>query len=218
MSDVSIYCPYCHRYTSLSVAPTVVHYRDHDLEASVIYTDPRDSSNWWIGLCNSCKEAVLVRSKGSSLWRILPDPLPSPTDERIPEPMRTDLMEAKVCYSAKAYRGCAVVARRAVQSACIERGAGKDKKLEVQLDELHSKGVITTGLRDWGHSVRWIGNDAAHPDSPPVVDKDAEDILKLAEEFLRLIYVTPKIAKEQAEKRTPTRQDGRKNEKKKEQR
>jgi hypothetical protein len=86
--------------------------------------------------------------------------------------------------------------------------------LELQLDELHSKGVITKDLRDWGHSVRWIGNDAAHPDSPKVEEKDADDILKLAEEFLRVIYVTPKIAKAQAERRGPKRQDGRKNEKK----
>jgi len=214
MSGVSIYCPYCHRYTSLTVAPIIVHYRDNELEGSAIYTDPRDGSNWWIGVCNSCKEAVLVRSKGSSLWRISPDPLPSPTDERIPNPMRGDLAEAKTCYSVRVFRGCAVIARRAIQSACIDKGANSSDKLERQLEDLSLKGVITKELASWGHSVRWIGNDAAHPDSPKVEEKDADDILKLAEEFLRVIYVTPKIAKDQADKRAPARKDGRKNEKK----
>jgi hypothetical protein len=164
MSDVSIYCPYCHRFTSLNVAPTTIEYGDRQLRASVIYTDPRDESEWWIGICNSCKEGVLVHTKNGYSTKIYPDPLPSPTDERIPDPMRTDLAEAKTCYSAHAFRGCAVVARRAIQSACIERGAAKNKKLELQLDELHSGGVITKDLKNWGHSVRWIGNDAAHPD------------------------------------------------------
>jgi hypothetical protein len=132
--------------------------------------------------------------------------------------MRADLAEAKVCCGARAFRGCAVIARRAIQSACIDKGANRNDKLERQLDELCSKGVITNELGSWGHSVRWIGNDAAHPDSPQVEEKDADDILKLAEEFLRVIYVTPKIAKEQAEKRAPARRDGGKIKKKKESR
>jgi DNA replicative helicase MCM subunit Mcm2 (Cdc46/Mcm family) len=36
-----------------------------------------------------------------------------------------------------------------------------------------------------------------------VKKEDAEDILKLAEEFLEAIYVTPKIAEEQAKLRAP---------------
>jgi len=134
-------------------------------------------------------------------WRAYPSPMPSPTDDRIPNPMRSDLVEAKVCFSAEAFRGCAVLARRAIQSACINRGAGKRKKLELQIDGLYAKGVITESLKKWAHVVRWIGNDAAHPDSRAVEKKDAEDIQKLAEEFLNAIYVTPKIAEEQTKKR-----------------
>lgn len=214
MSSVSIYCPYCHRYTSLSVAPTTIHSGGRDYEGSAIYNDPRNDTEWWVGICNSCQEAVLVHSMNGELIRVYPDPLPSSTDERIPDPIRADLAEAKTCYSAHAFRGCAVIARRAIQSACIDKGANSSDKLERQLEELSLKGVITKELASWGHSVRWIGNDAAHPDSPKVEEKDADDILKLAEEFLRVIYVTPKIAKEQADKRAPGRRDGRKNEKK----
>jgi hypothetical protein len=194
------------------MAPTTV----GQYEGSAIYVDPRDRSVWWIGICNSCKDAVLVHGAGQEVWHISPDPLPSPTDERIPDPMRGDLAEAKTCYSVHAFRGCAVIARRAIQSACIDRGANRSNRLETQLDELSSKGVITKELASWGHSVRWIANDAAHPDSLKVEEKDADDILKLAEEFLRVIYVTPMIAKEQADKRGPARQDERKNERKQE--
>lgn len=137
-------------------------------------------------------------------WTVYPAPLPSPTDERIPDPMRKDLTEAKMCHSVDAFRACAVLARRAIQSACIDKGAGKGKDLYAQLDELKERGVITEDLRKWGHIVRWGGNDAAHPDSPEVNEKDSKEVLELAEQFLNVIYVTPKIAEEQAKKRGKT--------------
>lgn len=110
-------------------------------------------------------------------------------------------MEAKICFSAGAFRGCAVLARRSIQSACIEKGADKHNKLERQLEELYDKRVITETLWKWAHSVRWIGNDAAHPEAEEVGKEDAEDILKLAESFLDYTYVTPAIADKQREKR-----------------
>lgn len=42
--------------------------------------------------------------------------------------------------------------------------------------------------------VRWIGNDAAHPNKDKVEREDAEDILSLAEQFLQVLYVAPAIA------------------------
>jgi len=65
-----------------------------------------------------------------------------------------------------------------------------------QIEELANEGVITSELKEWAHVVRWVGNDAAHPDSLEVTEEDAEDILKLAEQFLHVLYVTPAIARE----------------------
>ena len=199
MSDipVSIYCPYCHRHTSL-------HHTTNRVEiASGTYSIPADwqqgeNAVWWIGMCNNCRRPVLVLNDGSQVY---PNPMPSPTDERIPNPMRSDLMEAKMCFSAKAFRGCAVMARRAIEASCIQKGASKNRELYQQIDELKENGVITEDLRKWGHSVRWIANDAAHPDSAEVTEEDAKDILHLAEQFLHVIYVTPEIAEEQIKKR-----------------
>ena len=126
---------------------------------------------------------------------MIPPPLPSPTDSRIPEPMRQDLIEAKECFSIDAYRACAVMARRSMQAACIDKGAVKDKLVE-QLAELLNSGKITNDLKEWADVVRWVGNDAAHPNKEKVTSVEAEDILKLAEQFLHVLYVAPAIAKE----------------------
>ena len=189
---ISIFCPYCHKYTSLTAATQRVSTgTGRDVIVRVEWKDS-DKEPWWIGLTNCCQSPVLIHEEGDIIY---PTPLPSPTDKRIPESIRQDLEEAKMCFSINAYRACAVMARRAMQSACIEKGATKDS-LSDQLKELASNGVITKELKEWADVVRWVGNDSAHPNAEKVTKEDADDILKLAEQFLHVLYVTPAIARE----------------------
>jgi len=90
-----------------------------------------------------------------------------------------------------------------MQAAYIDKGAAKEKLVE-QLHELAANRIITNDLKEWADVVRWVGNDAAHPDKQPVTDKDAIYILNLAEQFLHVIYVAPAIAQEQRTKRGKT--------------
>ena len=55
-------------------------------------------------------------------------------------------------------------------------------------------------MKEWGHEVRLVGNDAAHPKKPEkdtvVTKEDAEEILQLLEQFTQTLYVAPAIAEE----------------------
>jgi len=199
---VSIFCPYCKNHTSLTPAPATPRtiktgFGFEEIKTTAVWQRAHQKDRWWIGICNYCNEPVLVHNVGDIVY---PNPLPSPTDERIPETIRQDLNEAKICLSINAYCACAVMARRAIQSACIDKEATKEK-LSEQLQELASNAIITRDLKEWADVVRWVGNDAAHPNSGGVSKGDAEDILKLAKQFLDVIYVAPAIAKEQRTKR-----------------
>lgn len=99
-----------------------------------------------------------------------------------------------MAFSVGCYRAAAVMARRAIQQACIAKGAVKGD-LVVQITELTKMGLITKDLEEWATVVRWIGNDAAHPNKDVVAKDDAEDTLKLAEQFLHVLFVTPALAK-----------------------
>jgi len=187
---VSIYCPYCRRYTSLTPAPRA-------MDSYTCIWEREHNDIWWIGICNYCKRPVLVHNEGDTVY---PYPLPSPSDEKIPEDIRKDLDEAKMCFSVGAYRACAVMARRAMQSSCIDKGSSKNKLVD-QLQELADNGIITKDLKKWADVVRWVGNDAAHPGNEEVFQEDAKDILNLAEQFLHVVYVAPAIAKERKSKR-----------------
>jgi len=193
---VSIYCPYCKRHTSLTPAPRTVEC-GYDKLRTICLWERGYNDIWWIGICNYCKQPVLVHNKGDIIY---PQPLPSPSDERIPENIRKDLDEAKICFSVGAFRACAVMARRAMQSACINKGSSKDRLVD-QLEELARNGIITRDLKEWADVVRWVGNDAAHPGKEEVSQEDAKDILSLAEQFLHVVYVAPAIAKERKSKR-----------------
>lgn len=200
---VSIYCPFCNQRTSLKEAP--VYYNDPDytgygggkIKNAKAKWQKNANESWWIGICNFCREPVLVLNDGEKIY---PAPLPSPTDSRIPPEVRNDLDEAKKCFSVGAYRASAVMSRRAIQSACIAKGVA-NKRLVDQLSEMASKGIITKDLKDLADTVRWVGNDAAHPDSQEVTKQDAKEILHLAEEFLKVIFVAPAIVQEQKKKR-----------------
>jgi len=193
---LSIYCPYCHRHTSVDPAPVKVE-RNYEKWYVGALWKKNSQETWWMGVCNHCDNPVLILGRGH---RIYPTPLPSPTDENIPEAIRNDLDEAKMCFSVSAWRGAAVMARRAMQSAAIEKGATKSRLVD-QIEELKNKGLITVDLKEWADVVRWVGNDAAHPGNDNVTSNDAEDILKLAEQFLHVLYVAPALAKAIRKKR-----------------
>lgn len=190
---VSIYCPHCHRLTALRMA----RYRDRDGTNTSAITNEIEDNVWWIGICNGCNRPVLVHDEGDTIY---PHPLPSPSDSNIPDDMRADLDEAKMCFAVNCFRACTVVARRCVQRACISKGARGDKLVD-QIQDLTRSGQITKDLEEWVTVVRFIGNDGAHPNVENVTDEEAQDCLKLAEQFLHVLFVTPAIAQARREKK-----------------
>lgn len=188
---VAIYCPHCKRHTAPSPAPVRVEGEyGRDFMVSAVWRK-RPGEQWWIGICNGCDQPLLILNAG---MRIYPHPLPSPTDTNIPSEIARDLDEAKMCFSVECYRACAVMARRCIQSACIAKGA-RTGDLINQISELEKTGIITKDVQDWATVVRWVGNDSAHPGKKQVTKDDAEDCLKLAEQFLHIVFVTPAVAK-----------------------
>ncbi len=185
---MSIYCPYCHKYTSLTI------------KASCGISTGR----WEIGECNSCHFVVLVHNEGRG--GIYPNPLPKAIDNRIKEAIKKDYEEANLCFSVNAYRAASVMARRALQSICLDKGAKENDNLQDQIDWLFAQGIVTKDLKEWAHEVRFVGNNAAHPKKPendqPISKEDAEDILQLLDQFCQVLYVAPAIAEERKKLRS----------------
>ncbi len=196
----SIYCPYCHKHTALSVADGW-NYSDNMREGESIFFN--EQGKWWIGVCNGCGKCVLIRepTRSDHLFNteIYPYPLPKPINDKIPDFLKNDLEEASKCLSISAYRGTASLARRVLQLICIDKGAKKVRLLD-QIYELGEMGIITKDMIEWAHAIRWVGNDASHPEKNEVEKDDAEEILSLVEQMIHILYIAPTIAKEKREK------------------
>ncbi|MEL7500177.1 MAG: DUF4145 domain-containing protein [Planctomycetota bacterium] len=196
--NVSIYCPHCHRHTALSPAPVEVERGYDTMHVAAVWRKSQyQHDTWWIGVCNFCDEPCLVRSNGVTVY---PNPIPQPTDERVPEAIRKDLDEAKSCFQVNAYCGAAVMARRVIQQVAIDKGC-TGGNLVNQIEQLASNGTITNDIKEWATVVRWVGNDAAHPNPTPVEEADAKDIIDLAEQLLQIVYVAPAIAQNRRQER-----------------
>ncbi len=191
--SVSIYCPFCHRHTALRTGVNRItdeygHHREIPAIANV------SNFIWWIGICNSCEGAVLVRNQGDIIF---PGTQPSPSDPRIPDSLRRAMDESKKCASVSCYHAAVVMARRSIEIACVEKGCNPKSNLVQQISCLKSKGLITEMIEQWAAAVRLIGNEGAHNSNEPISKEDAEDCLHLAEQLIHVLYVTPSIAGKQ---------------------
>lgn len=176
----TMHCPHCHVHTSITPTNT-----GGGTQAA---TQDDFRGLWWIGRCNNCKNFVLVHNEGNTIW---PSPFPSPTAKEIPQSVRENLLEAKRCASVNAWRAGVVMCRRALQMACIDKGASDSDNLVAQINQLKANSVITADLHEWATVVRWVGNDGAHPGGAQVDKEDAENMLDLTEQFLHVLYVAP---------------------------
>src|SRR5262249_36249585 len=75
-----------------------------------------------------------------------------------------------------------VMARRALEQAtdAMKKGFTRDDNLKKRIDSLAKDGTITEQLRDWAHTIRDLGNDAAHDDFG---EREAREITEFAETF-----------------------------------
>jgi hypothetical protein len=117
----------------------------------------------WIGVCSdpTCRAPALIFDDGQ---RVYPRPLPQRVeDQSIPEAIRHAIFEARKCHTAGAYFAAVVMARRAIQAACLAKGA-EGKTLHDQITSLKNKGEISQKTERRFNAVRSLGNAAAHPE------------------------------------------------------
>ena len=151
-------------------------------------------------VCQSCQGVIFVAANRNPQNGFLTYkesyPLGNPeasVDKTIPAGVRDDYVEALRCRSVSAYKATVVMCRRALQASCRNFKA-EGKKLIHQIDDLATKGKITTALKEMAHDVRDIGNEGAHPDEDGlgnVTPEDADDIIEFTRQYFEHVYVMP---------------------------
>lgn len=158
-----------------------------------------------MGACNNedCREPVLIRQICNVVNKVLPTPQADAVSNDVPEPMKSDLFEARVCVAAGAFNASVTMARRALQQSLRGQRA-EGRLLTAQIDDAARQQIITPTQRAFAHSVRWVGNVGAHGaheadeaaleegESPHNVTlAEAEAVLDLLSTLFHSIYEVP---------------------------
>ncbi|MFX1396850.1 MAG: DUF4145 domain-containing protein [Promethearchaeota archaeon] len=200
----SAFCPHCNQHSLFTLIENNVQWQIRQncgKRPYCVYLES-EGNYWWMAECHSCNKLVLILNNGE---RIYPSPQPKPSDENIPENVRKDLNEAKMCMTVSCFRASTAMCRRALETCCIDKGADENKNLQGKIEELFTLGILTTDIKDWANTVRWVGNDAVHINANEVGKDDAEDILKLAEQIFHIVYIAPAIAQKRQIKRSQSK-------------
>jgi hypothetical protein len=100
--------------------------------------------------------------------------------------------------TVEAYKATAAMCRRALQGACIDKGASPKKRLVNQIDEVIQTAKVHASLKEWADAIRLVGNAGAHPGDDGldnVTAEEAGDLLAFTEQFLGLTYVVTELVR-----------------------
>ena len=122
-------------------------------------------------------------------WRTMVSPAESPRalHESAPEAVRSLFAEASKCEKAKAFRAAGVMYRAAVEELVKDQGAD-DWGLKDKIKSL--KGKLSDELIEDLHEARMLGDDSIHKGITYSAE-EVEDVAKLIEEAVLVLYVQP---------------------------
>jgi hypothetical protein len=109
-------------------------------------------------------------------------------DWDIPPIARNSLIEARLCYKAKAYAASVVMSGRTLEGVC-KYHATKNENLALGLKELKEKGIIDDRLFKWGEELRKHRNIGAHATDEKISKEDARDLLDFVNAICEYVFV-----------------------------
>jgi hypothetical protein len=190
-----------------------------------VFEDEKKKGTAYTGLvvmeCLHCAKAVVLLESIAILPGQEPDDVPELHQQRImvspapiarelhesaPEVIRDLFAEASTCEEAGAFRAAGVMYRAAVEELVKEQQA-TGRTLYDKIESL--KGTLSTELVEDLHEARMLGNDSIH-DGLTYSAEEVEDVAKLIEEAVLVLYVQPEQKRAMREARK-TRRDSAKN-------
>jgi hypothetical protein len=107
----------------------------------------------------------------------------------LPGEVAEDFREALVCYSSSCFNAFAAMCRRCIQSASTELGSEGSSKVQNQLADLKSTGVVDDETFAVLKEIMLAGHDGAHPHLPKLNSDRAAVLLELMKDVLYQLFV-----------------------------
>lgn len=111
-------------------------------------------TQYGILVCQSCDERIVVEKKQYARkgdWQVVYPIMHKVASQEIPEPIKSEYEEASLCFAISAYRACASMCQRTLESLCQNKNVSR-------LNQLLSDGIISKALYDRATEIRlWAG-------------------------------------------------------------
>jgi hypothetical protein len=191
--SMPIICPHCQSLAIASVKGEAVVEYGYDPQTGEPLGLPTEKA---LVQCSKCSEVSILAREDYGMGfeydtPIIVFPAPRRLNAEVPESLRREWDEARICFEAKAYTATVVMIRRTLEAACKDQGVS-NRNLSAALGELKTLGLIDDTLAEWAHELRLLGNRGAHAVSGSIMRDDAEDSLDFAEVLLEHMYVLRK--------------------------
>lgn len=214
------FCPWCKQGTAFQKVHEV-HYATPKYGGTHSYSADLEGptrSGVLIYECMHCdKSVVLLETEakllanehggegGVQVWRTVVSPAESPRSlhSSAPDAINSLFIEASKCEKVRAFRAAGVMYRAAVEELVKDQGA-VGKGLWTKIESL--KGHLSDELVEDLHEARILGNDSIHA-GPTYSAEEVEDVAKLIEEAVLLLYVQPEQKRAMREARKARRSE-----------
>ena len=80
--------------------------------------------------------------------------------------------------------------RRVLELTMKDKGPELKGTLEKRINKLAEEGKLTPDIAEWAHSIRVLGNEAAHDDEEPTPE-DVTDLAAFTRVTLEYLYTMP---------------------------
>ena len=159
--------------------------------------------------CGNCKGYVMALWSAGEYghnihdYKVLPWPLRL---ESFPNHWPADVgrywLQSKRSLNDENWDAAALMARSALQVALRNQKA-KGSNLKEEIEDLTSKGILPSIMKEWSNEVRELGNESAHPafGQPATNPKDARDIIEFLDYLLEYLYTLPYQIEQYRERR-----------------
>lgn len=216
------FCPWHKADSSFQVAEQINYASPHHYRPSMsshsVWEVPDDAVRTGVLIyeCMHCDKSVILlettvripseTSGGEPTeqkWRTMVSPAESPRKlhESAPKAVRSLFEEASTCEKAKAFRAAGVMYRAAVEELVKDQGAD-DWGLKDKIKSL--KGKLSEELIEDLHEARMLGDDSIHKGITYSAE-EVEDVAKLIEEAVLVLYVQPEEKRAMREARKTRR-------------
>lgn len=167
------------------------------------------------GFCPACERLIVLLREGQVSWSaryderigelfgdmaervIHPNPAPPHVEPEVPEPYRSDFIEASLVLPLSA-KGSAALSRRVLQMVLRGECKLEARNLAEELEMFLQQPGVPQSLSNAIHAVRQLGNIAAHPthdretgEMLSVEPGEAEWLLEVVQALFDFVFVQP---------------------------